>query len=95
MSDTAQFRVMDFDCPTCANTIERALSGVDGVESVEVTSHVSEVPDGGPSIGALQQILDGSVTAEQRDWVSDTWHGRVEAVLSDDSLFTVEAVNAE
>jgi copper chaperone len=36
MSETTQFRVMDFDCPTCANTVERALSGVDGVEAVEV-----------------------------------------------------------
>lgn len=36
MSDTATFRVLDFDCPTCANTVERALSKTDGVESVEV-----------------------------------------------------------
>ncbi|MXR20915.1 heavy-metal-associated domain-containing protein [Halobacterium bonnevillei] len=36
MSETTQYRVMDFDCPTCATTVERALSGVDGVESVEV-----------------------------------------------------------
>jgi len=25
MSDTTQFRVMDFDCPTCASTVERPL----------------------------------------------------------------------
>ena len=36
MSETTQFRVMDFDCPTCATTVERALSKVNGVESVEV-----------------------------------------------------------
>ncbi|MDH5021206.1 heavy-metal-associated domain-containing protein [Halobacterium rubrum] len=36
MSDTTQFRVMDFDCPTCAGTVERALSNVDGVQHVEV-----------------------------------------------------------
>jgi copper chaperone len=36
MSETTQLRVMDFDCPTCANTVERALSNVAGVESVEV-----------------------------------------------------------
>jgi hypothetical protein len=46
-------------------------------------------------MGALQQILDGSATAEQRDAFEDAWHGRVQAVLSDDSLFTVEAVNAD
>lgn len=36
MSETTQFRVMDFDCPTCASTVERALSHIEGVESVEV-----------------------------------------------------------
>ena len=36
MSDTIQFRVQDFDCPTCASTVERALANVDGVEDVEV-----------------------------------------------------------
>ncbi|WP_459191948.1 heavy-metal-associated domain-containing protein [Halosimplex sp. J119] len=36
MSETTQFRVMDFDCPTCASTVERALSNVDGVGRVEV-----------------------------------------------------------
>ncbi|WP_436925031.1 heavy-metal-associated domain-containing protein [Halosimplex amylolyticum] len=36
MSETTQIRVMDFDCPTCASTVERALSNVEGVEDVEV-----------------------------------------------------------
>jgi len=36
MSQTTQFRVLDFDCPSCAGTVERALSNVDGVEDVEV-----------------------------------------------------------
>jgi copper chaperone len=36
MSETTQLRVMDFDCPTCASTVERALGNVEGVESVEV-----------------------------------------------------------
>jgi copper chaperone len=36
MSETTQFRVLDFDCPTCASTVERALSNVEGVEAVEV-----------------------------------------------------------
>jgi copper chaperone len=36
MSETTQFRVLDFDCPTCASTVERALGNVDGVHAVEV-----------------------------------------------------------
>ena len=36
MSETTQFRVMDFDCPTCASTVERALGDTAGVEAVEV-----------------------------------------------------------
>ena len=36
MSDTTQFRVLDFDCPSCAGTVERALSNVEGVRDVEV-----------------------------------------------------------
>jgi copper chaperone len=36
MSETTQFRVLDFDCPTCASTVERALSNVEGVDAVEV-----------------------------------------------------------
>lgn len=36
MSETIQFRVMDFDCPTCASNVERALTKADGVESAEV-----------------------------------------------------------
>ena len=36
MSETTQLRVMDFDCPSCASTVERALANQDGVENVEV-----------------------------------------------------------
>jgi copper chaperone len=36
MSETTQLRVMDFDCPSCASTVERALSKQEGVENVEV-----------------------------------------------------------
>jgi len=36
MSDTTQFRVLDFDCPTCASNVERALDNTEGVEDVEV-----------------------------------------------------------
>lgn len=36
MSETTQFRVMDFDCPTCASNVERALKQTNGIERVEV-----------------------------------------------------------
>ncbi|MFB6141314.1 MAG: heavy-metal-associated domain-containing protein [Halosimplex sp.] len=36
MTETTQFRVSDFDCPTCASTVERAIGKTSGVESVEV-----------------------------------------------------------
>ncbi|MHB9287067.1 heavy-metal-associated domain-containing protein [Halobacteriales archaeon Cl-PHB] len=36
MSETTQLRVVDFDCPTCASNVERALSKTEGVDSVEV-----------------------------------------------------------
>jgi copper chaperone CopZ len=36
MTDTIQFRVLDFDCPTCASNVERALTKTAGVERVEV-----------------------------------------------------------
>lgn len=36
MSETTQFRVLDFACPSCASTVERALSNLEGVEDVEV-----------------------------------------------------------
>lgn len=52
----------------------------------------SDVPDGGPAIGNLQQILDGSASDRQREAFADAWHHRVPVGLSDDSLFTVEAV---
>ena len=36
MTETTQFRVLDFDCPTCASNVERALAKTAGVEAVEV-----------------------------------------------------------
>jgi len=61
-------------------------------ETVEVTYHVSEVPDGGPALGTLQQIIDGTASEEDRELFAEGWHGRIRAVLSDDSLFTVTTV---
>jgi hypothetical protein len=64
----------------------------DTAETVEVTYHVSEVPDGGPTLGTLQEIIDGTASEEDRELFAEAWHGRVQAVLSDDSLFTVTTV---
>lgn len=36
MTRITEYRVTDFDCPTCTSTVERALSSADGVERVEV-----------------------------------------------------------
>ncbi|WP_411965322.1 heavy-metal-associated domain-containing protein [Haloferax sp. YSMS24] len=36
MTETIQFRVRDFDCPTCASNVERSLKRTSGVERVEV-----------------------------------------------------------
>jgi hypothetical protein len=62
-------------------------------ETVEVTYHVSEVPDGGPAMGNLRRILDGSASEDQRAAFSEAWHGRVQQVLTDDSLFAVRTVD--
>lgn len=62
MSDTTQFRVLDFDCPSCASTVERALSNVDGVEDVEVhysTGRVEvEYDDGVADPDAFAQTIE-------------------------------------
>ncbi|MFC6718837.1 heavy-metal-associated domain-containing protein [Natrialbaceae archaeon GCM10025810] len=36
MTQITEFRVTDFDCPTCASTVERDLSKTEGVDRVEV-----------------------------------------------------------
>lgn len=36
MTETTQFRVMDFDCPTCASNVERALQNTSSVDAAEV-----------------------------------------------------------
>ncbi|PGF14134.1 hypothetical protein CP556_24180 [Natrinema sp. CBA1119] len=79
-----------FDPDTAEPTFRFRRADTD--ETIEVTYHVSDVPDGGPAIGNLQRILDGSASEEQREAFADAWHRRVQVVLSDDSLFTVEAV---
>ncbi|MDT3437678.1 hypothetical protein [Haloarcula sp. 1CSR25-25] len=60
--------------------------------TVEVAYHISDVPNGGPALGNLQQIIDGTASEEDRELFAKAWHGRVQKILSDDSLFTIEAV---
>jgi hypothetical protein len=79
-----------FDPDTAEPTFRFRRTDTD--ETVQVTYHVSEVPDGGPAIGNLQQILDGTASDQQREAFADAWHRRVQVVLSDDTLFTVESV---
>ncbi|MCU4716944.1 hypothetical protein [Halapricum hydrolyticum] len=62
-------------------------------DTVEVVYHVRDVPDGGPAIGHLQRILDGTATADDREAFADAWHGRVRAVLADDDLFSVHSLD--
>ncbi|WP_435096687.1 hypothetical protein [Halorubrum sp. N11] len=83
-------RFESFDPDTAEPTFRFRRTDTD--QTVEVTYHVGEVPDGGPAIGNLQGILDGSASDQQRKAFSDAWHRRVRVVLSDDSLFTVETV---
>jgi hypothetical protein len=82
------FEAFDADTPEPTFRFRRT----DTDETVQVTYHVSDVPEGGPAIGNLQTILDGSANEKQREVFAAAWHRRVQAVLSDDSLFTVERV---
>ncbi len=61
----------------------------DSEEVVQVAYHVSQIPDIGPAIGHLRQVLEGTASEQQREAFNDAWHHRVQIVLSDDSLFTV------
>jgi len=86
--DLLRFDVFDPD--TAEPTFRFRRTDTD--ETIEVTYHVSDVPDGGPAIGNLQGILDRSASDQQREAFADAWHRRVQVVLNDDSLFTVETV---
>lgn len=63
--------------------------------TVEVSYHVGDVPGGSPAIGNLQQILEGTASSTEREAFSKAWHGRVQSVLDDDSLFTVRSLGTE
>jgi formylmethanofuran dehydrogenase subunit E len=59
-------------------------------ESVRVTYHVADVPAAGPATQALQKLIDGTATPDERGAFSEAWHGRIERILTDDELFTVD-----
>ncbi|TKX73748.1 hypothetical protein EXE46_12815 [Halorubrum sp. GN11_10-6_MGM] len=79
-----------FDPDSAAPTFRFRRTDTD--ETVEVTYHVGDVPNGGPALSNLQQIIDGTASEDDRELFADVWHGRVQSVLSDDSLFTVTTV---
>lgn len=83
-----QFDAFEPDTPSPTFRFYRT----DTDETVEVAYHVSDVPDGGPAMGHLQQIIEGSASQEQRATFDEAWHGRIQAVLSDDSLFSVTQI---
>lgn len=66
------------------------LARTDTGDSVRVTYHVTDVPPAGPATQALQKLIDGTATPEERDAFSEAWHGRVERILTDDEFFTVD-----
>ena len=76
----------DFESDDLA--FEFTRTGTD--ESVRVTYHVTNVPSAGPATQALQKLIDGTATPEERDAFSEAWHGRIERILTDDELFTVD-----
>jgi formylmethanofuran dehydrogenase subunit E len=61
-------------------------------DAVRVTYHVADVPDAGPATRYLPRLVDGTATDEERAAFAEAWHGRVERVLAEDDLFTVEVV---
>ena len=92
VGDRRNLRAFDAFDPETADPTFR-FRRTDTGETVEVTYHVSEVPDGGPAMGNLRRILDGSASEDQRAAFAEAWHGRVQQVLTDDSLFAVRTVD--
>lgn len=66
---------------------------IDTDETVEVSYHITEVPDGGPALNNLQRIIDNKADDEDRAAFAEAWHGRVRAVLSGESLFSLNTVS--
>ena len=89
--DRQNMLTFDAFTPKSANPTFR-LRRSDTGKIVQVTYNVDSVPEGGPSLSNLQQIIDGTASEEEYDRFAEKWHDRVQSVLSDDSLFTVTTV---
>lgn len=59
-------------------------------ETVRVTYDVGDVPPAGAAVENLPKLIDGTATPAEREAFAETWHGRVETVLTEDDLFSVE-----
>ncbi|MFC7045743.1 hypothetical protein ACFQH6_10295 [Halobacteriaceae archaeon GCM10025711] len=81
----------DIDRDGVSFRFERTDTG----DAVTITYHVGAVPDAGAGTDYLPKLVDGSATDEERAAFRTDWHGRVETVLTDDDLFSVERDPAE
>lgn len=79
-----QFADLEADGPTFVFT--RTDTGT----SIQVTYHVSDVPDAGPATQNLPKLIEGTATTEEREAFSEAWHGRIERILTDDDFFTIQ-----
>jgi len=73
--------------------VQFAFRRTDADDTVIVTYHVADVPPLGPEGQYLPKLVDGSATSQERDAFANAWHGRVQAVLDDEDLFTIERVD--
>jgi formylmethanofuran dehydrogenase subunit E len=72
-----------------------AFRRTDTDDAVDVTYRVADVPDAGPATQYLRPLVEGEATPEERAAFAEAWHGRVHAVLTDDSLFDVAPCSSE
>lgn len=61
MTETIQLRVHDFDCPTCADTIERALTALEGVRAAEVHFATGRIEVEYESTVTDRQTIEGTI----------------------------------
>lgn len=64
-------------------------------ETVEVAFHTGEIPGGGPALGNLPSIIEGTASDDERAAFRAAWHRRVRTVLTDDRLVSVRDVAAD
>lgn len=66
-----------------------AFRRTDTNDAVEVTYHIGDVPDAGAATRYLPRLVEENATDDEREAFRNAWHARVQAVLTDDELFTV------